>query len=228
MIDMQLFRGNEEYAPGKKTVLGLKQDAWFKNNLATSTAQWHLIGNQEMMTDWLSEGAPKFLKQGNGRVFDESNWNGFPDDRNRLYAFMDSIKLKNVVVLTGDIHMSFVMNMTATPKDKKVYNKKTGEGSIGVEITGPSISRINMKEAGVPGGLIPAIQSFSRGLNPHHVWCQFSKHGYFTLNVTPEKCTAEFWYSDIKKQTTKETFGRGFTVSNGISHWDKKQIKSKK
>lgn len=228
MIDMQLFRGKEEYEPGKKSVLGLEQDAWLKKNLAGSTAQWHLIGNQEMMTDWLSEGAPKFLKHGNGRVFDDGNWNGFPDDRNRLYAFFDSLKLKNLIVLTGDIHMSFVMNMTATPKDKKLYNRRTGQGAVGVEITGPSISRINMKEAGVPGGLIPAVQSFSRGLNPHHVWCQFSKHGYFTLNVTAEKCEADFWYVDIKKQTTKESFGRGFTVTNGVNHWDKKQVKGKR
>jgi alkaline phosphatase D len=228
MIDMLLFRGKEEYAPGKKSVLGLAQDAWLKHNLVTSPTRWHLIGNQEMMTDWLSEGAPKFLKHGNGHVFDESNWNGYPDDRNRLYAFLDSVKLKNVVVLTGDIHMSFVMDMTATPKDKIKYNRHTGQGAVGVEVTGPSISRINMKEAGVPGAFIPAIQSFSRSLNPHHKWVQFSKHGYFTLNVTEEKCTAEFWYSNIKKQTTKETFGRGFTVTNGISHWDKKQNRNKK
>lgn len=228
MIDMQLFRGKEEYAPGKKSVLGNVQDAWLKNNLAISQTQWHLLGNQEMMTDWLSEGAPKFLKHGNGHVFDDSNWNGFPDDRNRFYNFVDSIKLNNLVVLTGDVHMSFIMDMTATPKNRKLYNRRTGQGAVGVEIAGPSISRINMKEAGVPGAFIPAVQSFSRSLNPHHRWVQFSKHGYFTMDVTPEKCTAEFWYSDIKKQTTKETFGRGFTVITGVNHWDRKQNRNKK
>lgn len=223
MIDMQLFRGKEEYEPGKKSVLGNTQDSWLKNNLQKFATHWHLIGNQEMMTDWLSEGAPKFIKRGNGRVFDDGNWNGYPDDRNRLYRFIDSNKINNVVVLTGDIHMSFVMDMVASPKDKKQYNKRTGTGAVGVEVTGPSISRINMKEAGVPGFLIPAVQNFSRGLNPHHIWCQFSKHGYFTINVTQPKCTVEFWYSDINKVTGKEKFGKGFTVKEGTNHWERKK-----
>jgi alkaline phosphatase D len=219
---MHLFRGKEEYAAGKKCVLGLNQDAWAKNELLSSKATWKLLGNQEMMNDWLSEGAPKFVKRGNGRVFDDSNWNGFPEDRQRIFDFIDTNNINNVVVLTGDIHMSFVMDMTGTPKDKAKYNPRTGEGAIGVELTGPSISRINMKEAGVPGGLIPLVQSISKSLNPHHLWCQFSKHGYVTLNVTAEKCDAEFWYSDIKKRTDKETFGRGYTVKRDVNHWERK------
>lgn len=228
MIDMQLFRGKEEYEPGKKSVLGNVQDAWLKEQLKSSIAQWHLLGNQEMMTDWLSEGAPKFIKRGNGRVFDPGNWNGFPEDRNRLFSFISSNRINNLVVLTGDIHMSFVMNMTPTPKDKTTFNRRTGEGAIGVEVTGPSISRVNMVEAGVPALAIPAVKDFSKRLNPHHVWYQFTKHGYFTLDVTPEKCVTEFWYSTIKKKTTKEDFGRGYTVRSGVNHWDKKPNKKRK
>lgn len=228
LIDMHLFRGREEYEAGKKSVLGTVQDAWVKNHLKTSTTQWHLLGNQEMMTDWLSEGAPKFIKRGNGRVFDPSNWSGFPDDRNRFYDFIAGSKMNNLVVLTGDIHMSFVMNMTGTPKDKAKYNRKTGEGAVGVEITGPSVSRVNMVESGVPGLAIPLVKSVSKSLNPHHLWYQFTKHGYFTIDVTPERCLAEFWYSGIKKLTDKEKFGRGYTVRTGHNHWDKKPNKKRK
>lgn len=229
IIDMQLFRGKEEYAPGKKSVLGNEQDAWLKQQLKQSNTQWHLLGNQEMMTDWLSEGAPKFIseKRGNGRVFDPGNWNGFPEDRQRLYDFIQNNRINNVVVLTGDIHMSFVMNMTGYPKDKTQYHKPTGRGAIGVEVTGPSISRVNMQEAGVPRGFIPLVQSVSRSLNPHHVWCKFTDHGYFTLNVTPERCVAEFWYVPIKTKTTTQKFGRGYTVKAGDNHWTRKPNKKR-
>lgn len=229
LIDMHLFRGKEEYEPGKKSVLGLQQDAWLKSNLQNSKAHWQLLANQEMMTDWLSEGAPKAIrnKRGNGRVFDPSNWNGFPEDRQRLYDFIENNRINNVVVLTGDIHMSFVMNMTGYPKDKTKYNKRTGEGAIGVEVTGPSISRLNMKEAGVPGFLIPLVQRVSRNLNPHHVWCKFTKHGYYTLDVTFDRCIAEFWYVPIKKITNKQKFGRGYTVKSGDNHWTKKPNKKR-
>jgi alkaline phosphatase D len=114
------------------------------------------------------------------------------------------------------------MDMTGFPKDSTKYNPKTGEGAIGVELTGPSISRINMREAGVPAGFIPLAQKVSRNLNPHHRWCQFSKHGYFTLDVTSERCRAEFWYSTIKRKTKRETFGRGFIVKRDVNHWERK------
>lgn len=225
VIDMHLFRGKEEYAPGKKSVLGNEQHEWLKKQLLESTATWKLIGNQEMMNDWLSEGAPKFVKRGNGRVFDPSNWSGFPEDRQRLFDFIDTNKIQNTVVLTGDIHMSFVIDMTGTPKDKTRYNKRTGQGAIGVEVTTPSVSRLNMKEAGVPGFLIPAVQNFSRKLNPHHVWCKFTKHGYLTLDVTPERCVAEFWYVPIHKKTTRQKFGRGYTVKVNTNRWERKPNK---
>lgn len=228
MIDMQLFRGKEIFAEGKKSVLGNEQDAWLKQKLSNSYATWQLIGNQEMMTDWLSSKTVyKLTKRGNGKVFDTGNWNGFPEDRQRLFNLIAEKKL-NTVVLTGDVHMSFVMNITGYPKDKEQYKKRTGTGAIGVEIAGPSVSRVNMKEAGVPGGFIPLVQNISRGLNPHHRWCQFSKHGYFTINVEPDKCIAEFWYVLINKVTEEQKFGRGYTVYKDVRHWDKTFNKSKK
>jgi alkaline phosphatase D len=228
MIDMYLFRGKEEYAPGQETILGNLQDTWLKNELQTSAATWHLIGCQEMMGSWLSEGVPKFLHlPGNGKYFDPSGWDEADSDRNRLYHFLDSNHINNFVVMSGDMHMSYIIDLTPQPKNKQVYNKHTGKGAVGVEVLGPSITRGNMAERGIPKFIIPAIQSYSLGLNPHHRWCQFSKHGYVTLDVTPEKCTAEFWYTPILYKTDKETFGRGFVVKNGVNHWERRANKKK-
>jgi hypothetical protein len=54
------------------------------------------------------------------------------------------------------------------------------------------------------------------------LWCQFSKHGYVTLDVTPDKCIAEFWFSKILVKTSKETFGIGYTVKKDVNHWERK------
>ena len=223
MIDMYLFRNNEEFAPGLKSMLGNFQDAWFKHELITSKATWHLIGNQEMMGSWMSEGFPKAFKlPGNGKYFDPKDWDGYPADRNRLYDFIDSNHINNFFALTGDAHMSFIIDLTKDPKNRKVYHRHTGQGSVGVEVLGPSITRGNMDERGVPRFLIPLIQRLSRDYNPHHRWVQFSNHGYTTIDVTPEKCVTEFWYSEILQRTDKETFGRGFVVKNGVNHWERK------
>jgi alkaline phosphatase D len=113
LIDMYLYRGKEEYTPGKCSVLGNLQDRWFKNQLLQSNATWHLTGSQEMMGSWLSKGIPKsWHAPGNGIYFDPDDWDGFPEDRNRFYRFIDSNHINNVVVLSGDLHMSFVMDLT--------------------------------------------------------------------------------------------------------------------
>jgi hypothetical protein len=78
-----------------------------------------------------------------------------------------------------------------------------------------------MDEEHIPRCLIPLIQSISRDLNPHHRWVQFWKHGYTTIDVTPEHCTAEFWYSPILYKSKKESFGKRFTVKNGMNHWER-------
>ena len=230
MIDMYLFRGKEEFEPGHKSILGLQQDVWFKESLLQSKSTWHLVGNQEMMGSWLSQGLPHFLRlPGNGKYFDPGDWDGYPEDRARLYDFIDSLHIKNFVALSGDLHMSFALDLTKDPQNKKGYNKHTGEGAVGVELLGPSISRGNMSDRKVvPKGSIPLVQAISRSVNPHHVWVNFARHGYCTLDVTPERCVGEFWYSDILKRTTKETFAAGLTVHNGANHWDRKVNKNRK
>ena len=229
VTDMYLFRGRDEYAPGFKSIFGNAQDKWFKNELLTSKATWHLIANQEMMGSWLSEGAPKFLHlPGNGKYFDPSGWDEFNDDRNRLYDFIDSNHISNFVVLSGDMHMSYIIDLTKDPKNKKTYSHKTGKGAVGVEVLGPSVSRGGMGERGIPKMFIPLIQRMSLDLNPQHLWCQFTQHGYVTLDVTPERSLAEFWYVPILYPTNQQIFGRGYTVKNGINHWERKANKRKK
>ncbi|MDB5281586.1 MAG: hypothetical protein JWO06_661 [Bacteroidota bacterium] len=230
MIDMYMFRDKEDYETGKNSILGNVQDKWFKNELLTSKATWHLIGNQEMMGSWRSDGAPKFLHlPGNGIYFDPKGWDGHNDDRNRLYHFIDSNHINNFVVLSGDMHMSFVIDLTSEPKDKSVYNKHTGKGAVGVEVLGSSISRGGMAEKkGIPHFVLPLIENMSRHLNPHHLWDHFRDHGYVTVDVTKDRCISEFWYSPILKRSDTEKFGRGFTVKNSVNHWEHKSNRKKR
>jgi alkaline phosphatase D len=228
MIDMYTWRGKEDFAPGKPSILGLKQDAWFKDKLLHSKATWQLIGNQEMMGSWMSKGLPKFLHvPGNGTYFDPGDWDGYVADRERLYDLLDSAHIRNFVAMTGDAHMSFIIDLTKDPQNKKTYHKRTGQGAVGVEVLGPSISRGNMSDRHVvPRGTIPLVQKISNSVNPHHVYVNFAKHGYVTLDVTPERCVAQFCYSDILHHTTKETRGKAFAVRSGVGHWERKKVKN--
>jgi alkaline phosphatase D len=190
--------------------------------LQNSTSNWNLIGNQEMMGSWLSSKSKVIKLPGDGTYFDPGNWDGYAHDRKRLFDFIKESKINNVIVLTGDAHMSFVTDLTTAPRNRKIYNRKTGEGAVGVEFLPTSISRGNMDESGVPKEFIPLFQSISKGWNPQHRFCQFSKHGYGTLDITKERCVAEFWYSPILSMQDVEFFGRGYTVKSGVNHWERK------
>ncbi|MCW3127523.1 MAG: hypothetical protein JWO03_3181 [Bacteroidetes bacterium] len=226
MIDMYLFRGKEQFAAGRKSILGNAQDAWFKKSLSESKTTWHLVGNQEMMGSWLSKGIPMSMHApGNGTFFNPDAWDGYVDDRSRLYHFLDSNHINNFVALTGDQHMSFIIDLTPDPRNHKLYHKHTGKGSAGVEVLAPSLTAGNMDEEHIPRWIIPTFQRLSLNLNPHHRWVQFWKHGYTTIDVTAERCVAEFYYSDILQKTDKENFGRGFVVKNGVNHWERKSYR---
>ena len=69
----------------------------------------------------------------------------------------------DVVVLTGDIHSSWAMDLTEMPYDAAMYDPATGEGSLAVEfvtpaITSPHIQASRLKPAGWASltGLWPA------------------------------------------------------------------------
>ncbi len=120
MIDMLYYRGIEKSAQGYACVLGNEQDAWFKKAtlwLKCAVETGRQPGNDERLAE---RGRPK--------IHNKKSWQWprlgprqlerFPDDRNCLFDFVDTGRIKNTVVLTGDAHMSFIMDMTTSPKNK--------------------------------------------------------------------------------------------------------------
>ncbi|MBI1193215.1 MAG: hypothetical protein GC205_08575 [Bacteroidetes bacterium] len=223
MLDMFYFRGQETHPDGDLSVLGLQQEAWLDQQLRQSSATWQLLGNQEIMSDWLSQGTPKFIRnrRGNGKVFDPGNWNGFPQARERLFQTLEELSLRNTIVLSGDMHMTFFMELTSWPNCKELYHPRRAPGSLGVEIAGPSVSRVNMREAGVPVVLLPIIKGISNRANPHHSWVNFGRHGYFTVDLTAEKAEVDVWFVPIDRMTDQEKLGKRMTVLTGEGHWQR-------
>lgn len=62
MMDMFYFRGAEMHPDGSVSVLGLHQEAWLQEQLRQSRGTWQLLSNQALMSDWLSQGTPKFIR----------------------------------------------------------------------------------------------------------------------------------------------------------------------
>src|SRR3954453_23712174 len=88
--------------PGR-TMLGSAQEAWVGATFGSWGTTWNVLGNQTVLTDLRVVGA----------VLNPDQWDGYPAARDRLLGQLSPAAVPNVVVLTGDIHVSIVGQLTA-------------------------------------------------------------------------------------------------------------------
>lgn len=220
MMDMESYRIKEGNEQMQKTFLGPAQIAWIQHELTSATATWKIMGSQKMVGGWYSQGLPEKLKfAGDGTFFDPSSFDGYYEERDALLQFIGDNKIDNFFVVSGDMHMSFTMNLSPTPKDRKQYKRRTGKGSVGVEFMPTSISRGNLDESGMPAGMQGVVVRISKSVNPHHHYMDMVQHGYGIMDITPERIVAEFWYSPVLKMSDTEKFGGGYIVREGTNKW---------
>jgi alkaline phosphatase D len=88
------------------TMLGKQQKAWWKATMKGSDATWKLWGNEVtlMRLRLAQAGTPELLAD---RVIAGDSWDGYTTERTELMGFLKSEGIKNVVVLSGDVHAGF-------------------------------------------------------------------------------------------------------------------------
>jgi len=220
MIDIEKFRNIDTIAPGEASVLTDEQRMWFLGQLGSSTAKWKINGSQKMFGGWYSDGVPTWIPVPNdGEVFDRGSWDGFMAERDTILRFIEENDIDNFMMLAGDVHMSFAIDLSRSPKNGSVYDPATGNGSIGVEFIPTSISRGNFDEAGVPAFVVPTFEGISQGINPHHRYAEFVQHGYGILNIDHDSIVAEWWYVPILQQTGEQTLAHSMTVGDRQNRW---------
>jgi alkaline phosphatase D len=82
--------------PGR-TMLGVEQEQWVGDALATSTATWTVLGQQTVMTD---------IRLPNGGILNYDQWDGYAPARDRLLA--QAAIAERALVLSGDVHIAAV------------------------------------------------------------------------------------------------------------------------
>ncbi len=218
-IDILLWRDIDPFPTGGNSVLGTAQFNWLKGHLASSTAQWKLIANQKMMGGWSVVGFPNWFPLGNGQVLDPNGWDGYDEERDSLFNYLDSLGKPDVLILSGDAHVSMATDLAVDPFNFLAYNANTGEGAVAAEFLPTSISRGNLDEMGISGFLLALVEGASASVNPHHLFSDLTEHGYGILDIKEDSIVAEFWYSDILNQTNSESFERGMILRAGENHW---------
>jgi alkaline phosphatase D len=145
-----------------ETLLGLEQESWLQSGLVRSAAQWNILAQQVMMAQF----DPLF---GPGVGMNNDGWDGYPLARGRILNFLESTRTSNPIVLTGDIHSSFVADL------KRDFLEPNSE-TIGTEFVGTSISSI-FPEVAI--GLVQAAMTD----NPHLKYFDAVNRGYSRVQV---------------------------------------------
>ena len=191
-----------------RSLLGFDQEEWLAEHLQGSTAQWKLIGQQVILSQWKLSPEPN--SQGGGLVGNPDGWDGYDATRRRFYATLRDNGIANVVVLTGDVHSSWAMEFTEDPNNPETYDPVSGEGSLGVEFVAPGVT--NTFVAGVPAEVFT-------GPNPHIKYAEATKRGYIVLDVSATRTQAAWFHFDrIDDESVSEEFAIALSTGDGTSH----------
>lgn len=197
-----------------RQLIGPEQEAWLATTLQQTPAKWKLIGQGVMFGQFKVAGLPELAT--GGVYINPDQWDGYPQARSRVFDILTgeggSAPVDNVVVLTGDIHTSWSMDIATDPNNPLVYSAATGAGSIAVEFVATSVTSPGLDSFTPLLPLVPVM-------NPHMKYVEFTRKGYLLLDVTPERVVGEHWYIDtIDTASTVETLGNAMQVADGENH----------
>jgi len=153
----------------KTTVLGAPQERWLAKGLQGSR-RWNVLANQVVMQQWR-------FAPGN-EVWNLDQWDGYPVARDRLFAAMSARDVADNVVLTGDVHSSWVGTLAVDLDD-------AASKVLGVELVGPGISSR-------PSSALPSIEPAIHANSPHLRWSETTRTGWVRHDVTPDEWRTEY------------------------------------
>jgi alkaline phosphatase D len=149
-------------------ILGPRQEAWLLAGLGRSRARWNVLANQVPFSPMLRRGRETI-----GYAMDK--WDGYDYSRRRVLELMRRRGVSNPIVLTGDVHVSWVAGSLAPPDAP----------ALGAEFVGTSIS------SGGDGSEMTAEGRLMLEHNPKLEYYS-ARRGYVRCTVTPERWTSDY------------------------------------
>jgi alkaline phosphatase D len=155
----------------KGTILGAQQRDWLFTGLERSPAAWNILAQQVMM-------ARVDQSPGPGETYSLDQWPGYEFERRRTLKHFRDAKVKNPVVLTGDIHSNWANELL-------VDFDQLDSQSVGTEFVGTSISN------GGDGAAEPRNLAAKLSENPF-VKFHNTERGYVRCVVTPKQWRTDY------------------------------------
>ncbi len=205
-----------------------EQMEFLRSTLSASTARWKLVAQQVIVAQWnlgavplLPEGAPDvpLLVRDGGNALNADAWDGYQADQLTFLRHLRDEAIDDVVVLTGDVHSSWAFDLSVEPNNPAVYDPITGRGSIGVEFVAPAIASKSLGDTfneltRTPVGA-DVFEAGMRANNPHLRHLDSRRQGYVVLDLTPERCQADWFHVTVAAPDDGEEFGAAWFTETG-------------
>jgi alkaline phosphatase D len=181
----QLPAASPSLGDPSRSLLGAEQEGWLLERLSASRSDgvaWRLLGQQVLLGQ---------VRTAEGQIRNPDAWDGYPAARARLLEHLERGAIGNVVVLTGDVHSSWGMEIARDPFDPRAYDPASGRGALAVEVVAPAISS---SPPGKDPAEAAAREAEYRARLPHLRYLDFWRRGYTVLDLDRRRARAEWWH----------------------------------
>jgi alkaline phosphatase D len=184
------------------TLTGADQERWLLAGLDHSFTRWNVIAQQVMMSRTVAfnpfGSVPPIL----GNM---DQWDGYAPQRTRLLQHLVDARVRNPVVLAGDIHSSWFSEL-------RVDFSRLDQAPVAVEFTATSVS------SDFPVAFDQLFRASNPVLNPHVRYFDGSRHGYLRCEVGRHAWRTDARTTDtIASRTAPTRTSASFVAESGSS-----------
>jgi alkaline phosphatase D len=181
VLDTRQYRSDQSCGDGAKvpcvewkdpsrTMLGATQERWLRQRIESARTRWNVLAQQVSFSE-IPNPAHRELVYMDG-------WSGYPVARDRVAAMMAARAEKDIVILTGDIHASYVMDVKRDLRDP-------ASATVGAEFLGTSVS-----SGGDGRDRNPTLATYESDV-PNMKWHN-ARRGYVRCEILPDEWRVDY------------------------------------
>ncbi|MFF0748482.1 alkaline phosphatase D family protein [Streptomyces sp. NPDC004267] len=182
ILDTRQYRSDQAYGDGwqtpgpesedpARTLTGAEQERWLIDGWKASRARWNVVPQQVVLSE--RRNVP-----GSAFKLSMDSWDGYPASRQRILAGAEAAGVANLMVLAGDVHVSYALDIKDDFRDP-------ASRTVGTEIVATSIS------SGKNGSERPSNHANLTRANPHLRFYN-GRRGYTTVTLGESEARADF------------------------------------
>ncbi|CAL9355526.1 Alkaline phosphatase D [Nocardiopsis dassonvillei] len=196
LLDTRQYRDVQSHPDREdphRTLLGADQKQWLLEELSSSRAQWNVLAQQVFFSQ-------RDFTAGEQTRFSDDAWDNYKAERDQIRDHL--ARVRNPVVITGDVHANYVVDIKADFDDP-------ASATVATELVGTSLTSGGDGTDQNPGDAVQLAE------NPHIKFID-RRRGYVRNTVTPTEWTVDYRTVDrVSVPGAPITDRARFTIADG-------------